>query len=124
MVSHHSPLAGQTPQCECGERAIPIYQSDEDQPFLKEAWIVGYRCPVHGPLTHDAIVYERSEVTENEHAPAHAVYVRSSFEHDPEGMVINSIYLIEEDAFTKARELYEAFDEVSVCHTTVRRHPE
>lgn len=44
------------PHCEtCGLRCYPV---------LSEGHLVAYACPVHGPLTHDEIVWVRHEIGE------------------------------------------------------------
>ena len=46
----------------------------------------------------------------------HAVYVVSSVDG---AVLLNSTYIVKEDAFTKAAELYGAFDEVRITRMLV-----
>ena len=64
MVSHRIPrspvdeLVSPRAHCECGQVAIPVICIEG---YTSCARAIGYYCPDHGPLTHDALVFERKE---------------------------------------------------------------
>lgn len=105
MVSHpHSQQAPRPARCECGQIAWPIFSEFTGK-------VLAYSCSLHGYLHHSAIIYEeRNLMPEEEQKTMHAVYVRM---YGSEWM-INSTYQYKDDAFIKAKECYDAFDEVFI----------
>ena len=103
------------PRCECGRLAMPTY---EQGPFLTQK-LLGYTCSEHGFLHHSAIVYERSTMDEPKTDYVHLVHARAK-----DGlMIVVGVYKWKDDAFIKAKECYEAFDEVSVTRQDVQQKP-
>lgn len=97
-------------RCECGKPAYPIRSPGTGS-------VIVYVCPEHGYLHHSALIYERSDMpcTPSPEEEQHTGYMHAVYVMDDHGnWMVNSTYADVADAFTKAKDVYDAWAAVQV----------